>query len=128
MPEVEANLVLSCVVWDVAGEYKYGWHALPRQFNCGATKIVSGRASCDYGIRRRSVDAFNVSGWCTPTAPPPPAQFWGGGVTAQLGLWQQLMLWLNRPGLKPGLNDRLWCTCVHVTVTAPAAIKQLRLG
>lgn len=43
-----------------AGEYKYGWHALPRQFRCGATKIVSGRASCDYGIRRRSIDAFNV--------------------------------------------------------------------
>lgn len=43
------------------GQYKYGWHALPRDFKCGTTKIVSGRASCEYGIRRRSIDAFNAS-------------------------------------------------------------------
>lgn len=61
-----ADLLSLCVsprvlVVCVTGQYKYGWHALPRDFKCGTTKIVSGRASCDYGIRRRSVDAFNVS-------------------------------------------------------------------
>jgi hypothetical protein len=44
-----------------AGEYKYGWHALPRAFTRGETRIISGRASCEYGIRRRSIDAYNVS-------------------------------------------------------------------
>lgn len=61
-----ADLLSLCVsrhvlVVCVTGQYKYGWHALPRDFKCGTTKIVSGRASCDYGIRRRSIDAFNVS-------------------------------------------------------------------
>ena len=42
------------------GEMKYGWHALPRPFKCGH-RIIAGRASCDYGIRRRSIDAYNVS-------------------------------------------------------------------
>jgi hypothetical protein len=65
-----AKFALTCVrlcCCTAAGEYKYGWHALPRQFKCGSTKIVSGRASCDYGIRRRSIDAFNVS-WHIRTA------------------------------------------------------------
>eukprot|EP00775_Hariotina_reticulata_P010545 gene10545-10705_t len=54
MPEGVTQLV------DIGpGEYKYGWHALPRTFHCGA-RIVTGRASCDYGIRRRSIDAYNT--------------------------------------------------------------------
>lgn len=67
LPLISLLISLCCCVCSVlprrccpvSGEYKYGWHALPRQFKCGA-KIVSGRASCEYGIRRRSTDAFNV--------------------------------------------------------------------
>lgn len=64
-----ADLLALChhVCWScVTGQYKYGWHAMPRDFKCGTTKIVSGRASCDYGIRRRSIDAFSVSRRHTP--------------------------------------------------------------
>ncbi|WIA08645.1 hypothetical protein OEZ85_008073 [Tetradesmus obliquus] len=51
---------VSCMSDIKPGEYKYGWHALPRAFARGETRIVSGRASCDYGIRRRSIDAYNA--------------------------------------------------------------------
>jgi hypothetical protein len=58
---LRSYMLLLVVCWCPAGEYKYGWHALPRAFSRGETRIVSGRASCDYGIRRRSIDAYNVS-------------------------------------------------------------------
>lgn len=42
-----------------AGEYKYGWHALPRKYAVHCPKQQT-RQSLDHGIRRRSIDAYKV--------------------------------------------------------------------
>ncbi|KAI8474961.1 MAG: hypothetical protein J3K34DRAFT_517811 [Monoraphidium minutum] len=58
------------------GQYKYGWHALPRPYLMGPTQQV-GRVSLDHGIRRRSIDAHRdlVPGGA-------PAGGGGGGAAA----------------------------------------------
>jgi hypothetical protein len=43
-----------------AGQYKYGWHALPRDYQAGVSRQPAPRASLDHGIRRRSIDVYRV--------------------------------------------------------------------
>jgi hypothetical protein len=95
-----------------AGEYKYGWHALPRAFTRGETRIISGRASCEYGIRRRSIDAYNVS---VQKRSPPPCQ-----SDASCDSYAQNLH--IRSYLRAGCHAHL---CLLVLLCVPAAARML---